>query len=77
MTELRETIDKSVRLVAYNVTEIRQYGACHIDLQFKSKWINAKFHVVDQCMTLIGLTDNIRLGLIAVNCFDSVSNTVL
>ena len=29
MTELRETIDTSVRLVAYNDTEIRQYGVLY------------------------------------------------
>ena len=75
MTELRETIDKSGRLVIYNDTEIRQYGLCHIDLQFKSERINAKFFVVDQCTTLIGLTDSIKLGLIIVNCSDSLSNT--
>ena len=75
MTELRETIGKSVRLVAYNDTEIRQYGMCHIDLQFKSGRKTAKFFVLDQCTTLIGLTDSIKLSLITVNCFDSVSNT--
>ena len=75
MTEFRETIDKSMRLVAYNDTEIRQYGMCHIDFQFKSKRINAKFFVVGQCMTLIQLTDSIKCGLITVNHFDSVSNT--
>ena len=45
---------------------------CYIDLQFKTKGINAKFFVVDQCMTL---KDSIKLGLITMNCFDSVSNT--
>ena len=75
MTELRETIYKSMRLAGYKDTVIRQYGICHIDLQFKSKRINAKFFVIDQCMTLIGLTDSIKLSLITVNFFDSVSNT--
>ena len=42
---------------------------------FQIKRINAKFFVVDQCMTLIGLTDSKKISLKTVNCFDSVSNT--
>ena len=72
--ELAKSIDKSVRLVAYNNTEIKQYVVCHITVQFKTKQLEAKFFVVNQTTTLTGLSDSIRLGLIMVNCFDSLNS---
>ena len=70
--ELAKSIDKSMRLIVYNKTKIRQYGVCHIMVQFKTKQLEAKFFVVDQTTVLIGLSDSIRLGLIMVNCFNSL-----
>ena len=35
MKELTRMVDKSVRLVVYNNTGIRQYGVCYIMVQFK------------------------------------------
>ena len=61
-------------MVAYNSTEIKRHGTCYIMVQFKTKRLERKFFVVDQTITLIGLTDSIRLGLIMVNCFDSLSS---
>ena len=72
--KLAKTIDRSVRLVAYNNTEIKEYGTCYITVQFKTKRLETKFFVVDQTTTLIGLIDSIRLGLIMVNCFDNLSS---
>ena len=73
--ELAKSIDKFVRLVAYNKTEIKQYGVCHIMVQFKTKQLEAKFFVVDQTTMLIGqLSDSIRLCLIMVNCFESLNS---
>ena len=69
--ELAKSIDKSVRLVAYNKTVIKQYGVCHITVQFKTKQVEAKFFIVDQTTMLIGLSDSITCGLITVNCSDS------
>ena len=72
--KLAKTIDRSLRPVAYNNTEIKQYGTCYITVQFKTKILETKFFVVDQTTTLIGLIDCIRLGLIMGNCFGSLSN---
>ena len=54
--------------------EIKQYGACYITVQFKTKGLETKSFVVDQTTPLIGLIDRIRLGLIMVNFFDSLSS---
>ena len=40
-------------------------------VQLKRTTIEAKFFVVDQTTTLIGLSDSIKLGLITLNCSDS------
>ena len=37
MCELAKSTDKSARLEAYRNTEIKQYGVCHIMVQFKTK----------------------------------------
>ena len=37
VNKLAKTIDRSVRLVAFNNTEIKQYGTCYITVQFKTK----------------------------------------
>ena len=74
MEKLAKTIDRFIRLVAYNNMEIKQYGACYITVQFKTTRLETKFFVVDQTTTLIGLIYSIRLGLITVNCFDSLSS---
>ena len=72
--ELAKAIDKSMRLVTYNNTEIKQYGVYHITVQFKMKQLKAKFFLLDQTTTLTGLSDSIRLGLIMINCFDSLNS---
>ena len=74
MRELTRIVDKYARFVVYNNTEIKQYGVCYITVQFKNTTIEAKFFVVDQMTTLIGLGDSIKLGLITVNCFDSMKH---
>ena len=74
MHELTKSIDRSVRLVAYNNTDIKQYDVCHIMVQFKTKQLEAKFFVVDQTTTLTGLSDSNRLDLIMVNHFDSLNS---
>ena len=43
MRELTTLVDKHVRLVAYNNTEIKQYGVCCIMVQFKRTTIKANF----------------------------------
>ena len=63
MREWTRTGDKYVRLVTYNNTEIKQYGVCYIMVQLQRTTIEAKFFVVDQMTTLIGLSDSIKLGL--------------
>ena len=35
MRQLSTTVDKYVRLLAYNNTEIKQYGVCYIMVQFQ------------------------------------------
>ena len=70
--EFTRTVDKYIRLVAYNNTEIKQYVVCYIMVQFERTTTEAKFFVVDQMTTLIGLSDSIKLGLITVDCFDSM-----
>ena len=35
--KLAKMIDRSVRLVAYNNMEIKQYGTCYITVQFKKR----------------------------------------
>ena len=72
--KLAKTIARSLRLVEYSNTEIKQYGNCYITVQFKAKRLETKFFVMDQTTTLIGLIDSIRLGLIMVICFDSLSS---
>ena len=63
-----------MRLVTYNNTKIKQYGVCHIMVQFKTEQLEAKFFVVAEITMLIWLSDSIRLGLIMVNCFDSLNS---
>ena len=36
VNKLAKTIDRSVRLVVYNNTEIKQYDTCYITVQFKT-----------------------------------------
>ena len=72
--KLAKTIDRSVRLVACNNMEIKQYGTCYITVQFKTKRLETKFFVMDQTTTLTELIDSIGLSLIMVNCFDSLSS---
>ena len=43
-------------------------------IQFKTKQPEAKFFVVDQTTSLIGLSDSIRPGLVIVNCFDNLNS---
>ena len=58
--ELAKSIDKTASLVVYNNNKIKQYVVCHITVQFKIKQLEAKFFVVDQTITLIGLSDSIK-----------------
>ena len=69
--ELAKSVGKPV---AYNNTKIKQCGVCHIMVQFKVKHLEAEFFAVDQTTTLTGFSDSVRLGLIMVNCFDSLNS---
>ena len=43
MRELTRVVVKSVRLVMYNNTEIKQYDVCYITVQFKRTTIEPNF----------------------------------
>ena len=72
--KLAKSIDRYMRCVSYNNTEIKQYGVCHIMVQFQTKQLEAKFLCCGSNPMLTGLSDSIRLGLIMVNCFDSLNS---
>ena len=68
---LKRMIDKSVTLYAYNNTQIKQYRTCNMKLCFKCRTTIGKFFIVEHEITIIGIHDVEKLGLIRVN-FDLV-----
>ena len=60
--------DTSVKLFAYNGTEIKRLGKCSLLLHHKGKDIKVDFFVVETGPAILGLQASCELGLITVNC---------
>ena len=67
--DLHKTIDKRVCLEAYNKSEIKQLGTCHLTVGHGK---NAKlchfYKIPDYCRPILGLNDIYSLSLIAIKC---------
>ena len=54
---------KNTRLIAYNKTQIKQFGIINIPAKYKSKWINSEFFVVeDYGPAILGLSLDICIA---------------
>ncbi|KAK6175007.1 hypothetical protein SNE40_013549 [Patella caerulea] len=59
---------ENVKLVAYNGTQIEQYGKCLLTVKNRNKNLETFFHIVPSGVPILGLPTSEALGLIAVNC---------
>ena len=66
---MRKTIDKRVCLEAYNKSEIKQLGTCHLTVGHDKCAKLCHFYIVpDYCRPILGLNDVHSLSLIAIKC---------
>ena len=66
---LRKIIDKRVCLEAYNKSEIKQLGTCHLTVGHGKCAKLCHFYMVpDYCRPILGLNDIHSLSLIAIKC---------
>ena len=69
MTCLRDTIDHSVNLVAYNNKKIKQLGTCTLRVSSGAITRMVNFFIVDSRLNpIIGLDDSHKLQLVNFNC---------
>ena len=67
--DLGKTIDKRVCLEAYNKSEIKQLGTCHLTVGHGKCSKLCHFYIVpDYCRPILGLNDVHSLSLIAIKC---------
>ena len=67
--DLCKTIDKRVCLEAYNKSEIKQLGTCHLAVRHGKSTKLCHFYIVpDYCRPTLGLNDTHFLSLIAIKC---------
>ena len=67
--DLHETIDKRVCLEAYNKSEIKQLGMCHLTVGHGKCAKLCHFYIVPgYCRPILGLNDVYSLSLIAIKC---------
>ena len=67
--DLYNTIDKRVCLEAYNKSEIKQLGTCHLTVGHGKCAKLCHFYIVpDYCRPILGLNDIHSLSLIAIKC---------
>ena len=67
--DLCKTIDKRVCLEAYNKSEIKQLGTCHLTVGHGKSAKLCHFYIVpDYCRPILGLIDTHSLSLIAIQC---------
>ena len=67
--DLHKTIDKRVCLEAYNKSEIKQLGTCHLTVGRGKSTKLCHFYIVpDYCRPILGLNDIHSLSLIAIKC---------
>ncbi|KAK6175040.1 hypothetical protein SNE40_013581 [Patella caerulea] len=59
---------ENVKLVAYNGSQIEQYGKCLLTVKNRNKNLETFFHIVPSEVPILGLPTSEALGLIAVNC---------
>ena len=66
---LGSTIDKGVRLQAYNKSKIHQLGTCNLKLSHKSTSGTCLFFIIpSQYHSILGLSDLVALNLVTFNC---------
>ena len=67
--DLHKTIDKRVCLEAYNKSEIKQLGTCHLTVGHGKCAKLCHFYIVpDYCRLILGLNDVHSFPLIAIKC---------
>ena len=67
--DLCKTIDKRVCLEAYNKSEIKQLGTCHLTMGHGKNAKLCHFYIVpDYCRPILGLNDVHYLSLVAIKC---------
>ena len=69
--QLEQSKKSQTCLEAYNGSEIKQVGACHLKLLFKKKSFDFTFYIVECETAFFGLQDIDRLGVISFHC-DSI-----
>ena len=63
------TVNNVVCLLDYNKKEIKQFGACDVDVRFRSIVKHIHFYVVpDRLKPIIGVSDALTLGLTSIHC---------
>ena len=66
---LKNSINKTTHLVAYNKKEIKQLGTCILKVNYGGKTLACEFFVVSsKFKPIIGLDASRNLGLLTVNC---------
>ena len=66
---LKNSINKTTHLVAYNKEEIKQLGTCILKVNYGGKTLACEFFVVSsKFKPIIGLDASCNLGLLTVNC---------
>ena len=66
---LKNSINKTTRLVVYNKEEIKQLGTCILKVNYGGKTLACEFFVVSsKFKPIIGLDASRNLGLLTVNC---------
>ena len=66
---LKNSINKTTHLVAYNKEEIKQLGTCILKVNYGGKTLACEFFVVSsKFKPIIGLDASRNLGLLTVNC---------
>ena len=67
--DLCKTIDKRLCLEAYNKSEIKQRGTCHLTIRHGKCAELCHFYIVpDYCRPILGLNDVHSLSLVAIKC---------
>ena len=66
---LKNSVNKTTRLVAYNKEEIKQLGTCILKVNYGGKTLACELFVVSsKFKPIIGLDASRNLGLLTVNC---------
>ena len=67
---MHKTNDKKVCLEAYNKSEIKQLGTCHLTVGYGKNVKLYHFYIVpDYCRQILGLNDVHSLSLIVIKCY--------